>query len=147
MDLGETQEIALLVSRERSIGELQAELDAVGPTEGEQVKASETMEAQLAGIGFAIEPLTPALQLVAGEGVTQWRWAVEATKSGEQRLHLTLSAVFDRNGKALQDRLGGFFDENWQWLWATLFVPLVGWLLRQRRRGKAEEPPPSALQP
>jgi hypothetical protein len=165
MNLGDSTEVELLVSRELSVEELQAELEQSGELEGEQVRVSDTMEAQLAGVGFAIQEITPAVQLVAGEGSTRWLWAVEATKEGQQRLHLTLSAIIDRDGRdrqytirtfartldvdvTLQDRLNGFFGDNWQWLWAALFVPLVGWLLQRRRHRKAaQEPPPPALQP
>jgi hypothetical protein len=164
MNLGDATEVELLVSRDLSVAELQTELEG-GDLGGEQVRVSETMEAQLAGVGFAIQQITPAVQLVGGGGTTRWKWAVEAEESGRQRLHLTLSAIVDRNGRdrqytirtfartldvdvTLQDRLNGFFGDNWQWLWATLLVPLVGWLLqRHRHRKTAAEPPPPALQP
>ena len=75
-----------------------------------------------------------------------------------------LSAVVNRQGQdrqytirtfartldvdvTLQDRLGDFVGGNWQWLWATLLVPVVGWALRQRRHRKAQERPPTVLQP
>jgi hypothetical protein len=164
MKLGDSTEVELLVSRELTVEELQEELEGLGELSGETVRVSDTMEAQLAGVGFAVQQLTPAVQLVPGEGSTRWKWAVEATESGTQRLHLTLSAIVDQDGKdrqytirtfartldvdvTIRDRLSGFLEANWQWLWAALLVPVLGWAAQQRRRRKAGDTPPSALQP
>jgi hypothetical protein len=151
LDLHEAAVIQLLLSGRRPIQELKSRLTALGKREGARVRASDSMEAQLAGTGFAIEALTPAVQLASHDGITEWRWEVEPTRSGMRRLHLTLSALVDVDGHesaytvrvfertldvrvSLRDRLAGFVGDNWQWLWAALLVPLVGWLVRQRRK-------------
>ena len=68
MRLKEPVVIQLPLSGGRTIEELQEELTAIGEEEGEQIRASDTLEAQLTGTGFAIEPVTPETQLVAGSG-------------------------------------------------------------------------------
>ena len=73
MRLNEPVVIQLLLSGGRTIDELQEELDAIGEEEGD-VRVSDTMAAQLTGVGFAIEAVTPATQLVATDGVTEWKW-------------------------------------------------------------------------
>ena len=152
-DLGlhEPAVIQLLLSGRRPIKELKASLTALGKREGARVRASDSMEAQLAGVGFAVQAITPAVQLVSRDAVTEWRWEVEPTETGTRRLHLTLSAIVDVNGRegtytvrvfertlevrvSLRERLTGFVGDNWQWLWTALLIPIVGWLLRQRRR-------------
>ena len=152
-DLGlhEPAVIQLLLSGRRPIQELKASLTALGKREGARVRASDSMEAQLAGTGFAIQAITPAVQLVSREGITEWRWEVEPTRTGVRRLHLTLSAIVDVDGKegtytvrvfertlevrvSLRERLTGFVGDNWQWLWTALLIPVAGWLLRQRRK-------------
>lgn len=151
MTLGDVEELELVVSRRRSIEDLEDDIDdAGGQVEGEQIRVSEAMEAALVGNGFDIRPITPAVQLVAGAGVTRWAWSVEPSEHGEQRLHLTLSALFTRNGVdrpytirtfartlevevSLQERVSGFVEDHWEWLWATLLVPAAGWALRRRR--------------
>ena len=172
MRLDETRTFELLVSRRRQISELEAELAAElgeeDAIEGASIRASDAMQAQLSGVGFAIEPITNAVQVVAGEGVTRWTWEVKATEVGKQRLYLTLSAILDVNGKertytvesfrrtlevdvTLGERLSGFLGDNWQWLWTALLVPLLAYLLQRRRHSRAtgETPPetPSRASP
>ncbi len=132
-----------------------------GELAGEEVRVSDTMEAQLAGVGFRIEAITPTVQLVPGEGATQWKWAIAATKSGEQRLHLTLSAVLTQEGRdrqytirtfartlvvdvTLRERLGGFVDDYAVDRSLRNDLGLLGWLARRRRqRGAEPRPRPS----
>jgi hypothetical protein len=143
--------IQLLLSGNRPIEELKEELSALGEREGAQIRASDSMEATLTGTGFAIEPVTPSVQLVSDEAVTEWKWEVEPTRAGVRRLHLTLSALIDVAGRerpytvrtfertldvrvSLGDRVAGFIGDNWQWLWTTLLIPVGGWALQRRRR-------------
>ena len=152
MHLNEPTVIQLLLSGERPIRELKEKITALGEKEGATIKASDAMEAQLTGAGFTIEAVTPAVQLVSGEGVTEWKWEVEPTRVGKRRLHLTLSAIIDLRGKestytvrtfertlvirvTLRERLTGFVEDNWQWLWSALLIPIGAWLFQRRRQG------------
>ena len=168
MHLNEPVVIQLLLSGGQTVEQLQKELTALGEQEGEQIRASDTMEAQLTGPGFDIAPVTPAVQLVSKEAVTEWQWEVEPTKTGERRLHLTLSALIDLGGKdrtytvrtfertlvvkvTFGERLETFVGENWQWLWTALLIPIVGLVLRWRQRRKlppsGSTPPDAAARP
>jgi hypothetical protein len=158
MHLNEPTVIQLLLSGERPIRELKEKITALGEKQGATLKASDSMEAHLTGAGFTIDPVTPAVQLVSGEGVTEWKWEVEPKEVGKRRLHLTLSAIIDLRGRestytvrtfertliirvTLRERLTGFAEDNWQWLWSALLIPIVAWLL-QRRRKNAPPPQP-----
>ena len=153
----ETAVIQLLLSGEQPIEQLQDQLTELGEKEGEQIKVSDRMEAQLSGLGFTIAAITPAVQPVSGQGVTEWRWEIEPTRVGTRRLHLTLSALIDVKGRestyairtfersldvrvTWSERLSGFFSDNWQWLWTALLIPLVGWALSRRRRPASSRP-------
>jgi hypothetical protein len=147
----ESAVIQLLLSGEQPIDQLQEQLTELGEKEGEQIKVSDRMEARLSGLGFKIEAITPGVQLVSGEGITEWRWEIEPTKVGRRRLHLSLSALIDLRGSestytvrtfersldvrvTWSERLSGFFSDNWKWLWTTLLIPLAGWALGRRKR-------------
>jgi hypothetical protein len=149
--LEESAVIQLRLSGRRSIRRLQEEITALGRREGARIKASDEMEANLAGTGFKIEAITPTAQSVSRAGVTQWKWEVEPTKTGIRRLHLSLSAILHLEGKEslytvrtfertlevrvpLRERLSGFVGRNWQWLWTALLLPVGGWMLSRRRR-------------
>lgn len=151
LQLEEPAVVQLLLSGRRSIRVLKRRLTELGVKAGATIKASDSMEAHLSGSGFKIEAITPAVQLASGSGVTEWKWEVEPTKTGTRRLHLSLSALVDLKGKEsaytvrtfertleidvpLRERLTGFVEANWQWLWTALLIPAGGWFLRQRRR-------------
>ena len=168
MHLNDPVVIQLLLSGGQTIEQLQEELTALGEQEGEQIRASDAMEAQLTGAGFDVAPVTPAVQLVSKEAVTEWKWEVEPIKTGERRLHLTLSALIDLDGKdrtytvrtfertldvnvTFGERLETFVSHNWQWLWTALLIPIVGLALRWRQQRKApptdSTPPDAAARP
>jgi hypothetical protein len=157
--LGDSTEIQLLLSPEQTIDQLQARITALGEREGARIRATNRMEARLTGSGFEIEAITSEVQAVGREGVTEWRWEIEATKTGTRRLHLTLSSIIDVDGSPVPrtirvfdrtlkihvtwfDRLSGFIGGNWQWLWTVILVPLVGWAARNRMRWRLRSAPP-----
>jgi hypothetical protein len=149
--LHSSTEIKLLLSRQQSIRQLRAKLAALGELEGARIRASGVMEARLTGAGFKIEAITPETQLVSERGVTEWGWEIESTKTGTQRLHLTLSALIrfqgDKTARTIRtfdrtlnvrvtwfDRVSGFIGGNWQWLWTAILIPVAGFILRNRKR-------------
>lgn len=172
LQLHRTAGIQVLLSGQRPISELQRDLTEVGDREGARIRASDVMEANLTGLGFKIEPVTPAEQLVRGDGQTEWKWDIEPTATGRQRLHLTLSAVlsvstsdspervakytvrtFKRtlNVKNVPvspgDRATGFMSRNWQWLFSTLVIPIGLWALHRRRKASNARVPGGTANP
>jgi hypothetical protein len=111
------------------------------------------MEARLTGLDFAITAIMPETTAVSRRESTEWRWKVRPLSAGPHSLHLTLSVILDVNGVPTPrvirtfdryikvdvtwgQRLDLFFERNWQWLWATVLVPIVGWLLRNRKQSQ-----------
>jgi len=156
MRLEHTAHIQLLLSPAASIPELKKKITAIGEREGTTIKVSPLMEARLTGLHFTIEANTPERQPVSNVAPTEWSWDVEPTETGNQELHLTLTAILSVGGhnqprtirtfdKVLKvhvtwyDRISGFVSDNWKWLWTAIFVPLGVWAARryQSRRGTA----------
>jgi hypothetical protein len=164
--IGDSAVIQLLLSLGKPISDLQAELTEIGEREGARVRVAPLMEARLTGGGFRIEALTPERQPVGRTTDTEWRWEVEGTEGGSQRLHLSLSALITVEGErtpravrtfdqeieirvTFRQRITGFIGDNWQWLWAALVVPLLGLaagLVRSRRHRREEEVETSYVQ-
>jgi len=143
--------VELLLSPSLSISQLQAQLEEKVGAESARVRISNRMEAQLTGSGFAIEATTPGLQAITSGQASRWKWEVVPTEHGRQRLHLVLSAhidvatrdtpfvvrTFDRMIEVeitVAQRLSGFVQKNWQWLWAAVLVPIVGYLWRRWKK-------------
>jgi hypothetical protein len=151
MKLGEPATVELLLSPSASIAELQAQLDEARNPEGATVQVSNRMEAQLSGLGFSIEALTPGVQAITSRKPTRWAWDIQPTDHGGQRLHLALSAhidvanrdtplvvrTFDREIEVeitAAQRTSTFLENNWQWLWAAVLVPVTTFLWRRHRK-------------
>lgn len=161
LQVDETKEIELRVSDAVGVGELRSQLSQPGERETARIRASDVMEANLTGLGFKIQAVSPRRQAVGG-GVTTWRWQIEPTKTGRLRLHLTLTALiavnevatripgdtkyavrtFDRTldvqgvPVAWHERLTDFVSANWQWLITTLLIPLGAWGISRWRNGR-----------
>ena len=162
LSIHEVAEIRLLVSAGQSIARLRADLqEAVDEKLGQgvifvgRVEASDVMVANLSGLGFSIEENSRPEQFVSKRHVTTWSWNIEPMRTGKLRLQLTLSAVINVQGRerpftvqtferiltvdvTWHERLTDFVEDNWQWLWTALLVPVVG-LTWRRRRPKNEQ--------
>jgi hypothetical protein len=155
----EPKTIELLLSPTKSFQELQSSLKSHEQTESARIQISNRMEADLSGLGFKIEALVPQEQAVYRGKTTQWKWEVTPTKDGNQNLYLTLSAIinvsnqkvplvvrtFDKTIKvevSVSQRISTFVSSNWQWLWASILVPLspLLWKWYQKKRGKKPSP-------
>lgn len=159
MKFEEPKTIELLLSPTKSVQELQSSLKSREQTESARIQISNRMEADLSGLGFKIEALVPQEQAVYRGKTTQWKWEVTPTKDGGQNLYLTLSAIinvsnqkvplvirtFDKTIEvevSVGQRISTFVAGNWQWLWASILVPLSPFLWKwyQKKRGKKQPP-------
>lgn len=107
MRVGARREVVVRISAEKG-----AEAGMEGRVRAHQIMAAQVMTVTLddPDFAFAIRPLTPATQWIDRAAVAQlgflgaastaeWRWSVEALKSGRNRLAITASArVADANG-------------------------------------------------
>lgn len=148
INVQETAQIQLLLSLQKSIEELTAALTAEGVRAGETVKVSNRMEARLTGPNFQITAITPEEQAISATENTEWRWEIKPTIAGQHNLHLTLTALINVEGTNTRrsirtfDRIievevtpgqmaWEFFKKYWQWLWAVVLVPIVGWVWKK----------------
>ena len=159
MTFKEPKIIELVLSPTKSVQELQSSLKSHEQFESERIRISNRMEANLSGLGFKIETLVPEEQVVYRDKTTQWKWEVIPTKDGNQNLFLTLSAIinvssnneryvvrtFEKNIEievSVGQRISIFVAGNWQWLWASILVPISPFLWKwyQRKWGKKQSP-------
>jgi hypothetical protein len=151
MNLRETAVIQLMLGLETPIDDLKQMIEAAGEKEGARIQVSDRMEARLSGPNFAITAITPEVQAVSRNNITEWKWEVKPASNGRQNLHLTLSALLNVDGESTprvirtfdqviqvevrwSQRVGVFFENNWQWLWAAILVPIAGWLWRRKKK-------------
>ena len=150
INIDSTKTIQLKLDLKKSIDELKNTINSQEEKAGAQIKVSNQMEARLTGQNFSITPLTPETQAISSNETTEWMWRVKPTAEGNQDLNLTLSAILDVNGKAIPrkvevfvkvievkvtayQKMQIFVGKNWQWLWATLVIPIAGWLWRKKK--------------
>lgn len=152
--LGDSVVIQLLLSIQLSIEELREKVHAAGETEGYSIRVSNEMVARLSGSGFKIEAILPEAQAVGAGKTTEWKWKIEPTEGGIQKLHLTLSALlylhdqptpyvirtFERTihvHVTLLRQISSFVMGNWQWLWTAVLIPVAGWIIHKRKRKRS----------
>ncbi len=148
--------VELLLSPSLSATALEDRLRNRSNAESAEIQVSNRMEARLTGRGFAIEDRTPELQAVTTTAVTRWAWEVTPFEHGTRILHLSLSAhivvenhdapfvvrTFEREITVqitISQQISGFVQNNWEWLWAAVLVPVAGWLWRRRKHNQATE--------
>ena len=149
------QVVELVLSPSLSVAQLQEQLDQKADAESARVHISNRMEAQLTGSrGFAIQTLTPPEpRAITSQQTSRWRWEVTPIEHGKQSLHLALLAHIDVAGRdtplvvqtfdrtieveiTLFERVSGFIQDNWQWLCATILIPLAPWLWKKWKNRK-----------
>jgi hypothetical protein len=159
INLRATAQIQLLLDLQKSMEVLRQAISAAGEREGARIKVSNRMEARLSGPSFQITAITPEEQAIGSAETVEWRWEIKPSAAGRHNLHLTLTALLNVDGastrrairtfdKAIEvevtlgQRASEFLGRNWQWLWAALLLPLVGWLLnRWKGKSRALRPP------
>lgn len=151
MSLEDTTTIQLKLSLNTEISDLKRLIESEGAREGFSIKVADRMEARLTGQNFAITAITPEVQAISRSEVTSWSWEVKPKTKGKQYLHLTLTALIEINGnsaprtirtfsKAVNvevtqaQQFESFVGQNWQWLWATLLVPIAGWVWKSKTK-------------
>lgn len=156
MNLQDTATIQLMLGLTNEIDELKQMIDAEGDKEGVRIRVSDRMEARLSGQSFSITAITPETQAVSRRELTSWKWEVKPISEGDQYLHLTLSAIITVDNTAKlrairtfdkvievnvtwPQRIGSFFEDNWQWLWAAILAPIAGWSWKRRKGGRGHD--------
>lgn len=158
MMLDETFHIRLLLNMDKDIEQLKQMINQKGEQQGENIRISDVMEARLSGSNFKITAIGSERQCISKKDGNSWNWDITPTEKGLQNLHLTMTAIINVNGKSqkydirtfdkvidvkvveptLNDRVRSFIGKNWQWLWATLLVPVAGWLWKRIKGGKTK---------
>jgi hypothetical protein len=154
---GETVAIELLLSLRKTVERLKRQITEAGAQVGARVQVTDVMEARLTGTDFEILAVSPERQRVTAGEDTSWSWDVRPTQTGKLRLHVTLTGFLridgEREPRAIRTfdhvldvrvtwfaRISGFVEDNWQWLWTAILVPIGLWLARKRSK---RHPPPA----
>ena len=160
MELGEATTVHAVLSADKTLEELKAQISEVGEKRGQKIELSDYMIATLTSPSedFTIKPVgldADGTQRVLPGRDTSWRWYVTPRSEGPgQILHLMVySLVQDENlgpipipqvtmeativvAVPFAQRAKEFTSGNWKWLWTTLLVPAWGWVVRAREKSK-----------
>jgi hypothetical protein len=154
IEFDETVSIELLLSLSETTEALQKQLTKIGKKHGYEIRAASQMEATLRPVRdsvFKVVAVTPEVQPLRAAENTRWLWRVTPLEWGKQELQLTISALYQVNGRDGKRALRTFqhdiivhvgpwkyakvfLENNWQWAWTALLIPLGGWALHRLRR-------------
>jgi len=150
--------VAVVLSPTLSAEELKSLLPDRRYAETSETPIASQMEAELHGLGFAVEPRRPALQTISSTA-TEWLWEVTPTLPGQRRLYLSIYVHVELRQRTAPlvlrtlekeidvqvtwgDQISEFVARNWQWLWVTILAPVAvmiwglwrRWRVRGRRK-------------
>ena len=151
INIDDSPQIQLILSLAETIEKLKQSISGEGEKVGATIRVSDRMEARLSGYMFQITAITPEIQAVSKRQQTEWKWEVQPKKEGRHKLHLTLAALLEVDEHStprvirtfdkiivvnvtMTKKIGLFIKNNWQWLWAAILVPVVGWLWKRRKK-------------
>ena len=154
MNIADSSKLQLLLSLNDSVEELKKNLTELGTTYSSQIGVSNRMEAILTGEQFEISNITPEVQAISSTRTTEWNWNITPLEPGFQKLYLTMNAVIEVNGQSTprmirtfdqtievfvtpSQKINRFISEHWEWLWATLILPLIGWLWHYKKNSQS----------
>ena len=151
INIEDSPQIQLILSLAETTEKLKKSIIEEGEKIGATIRVSGRMEARLSDYMFQITAITPEIQAVSKGHRTEWKWEIHPKEEGQHKLHLTLTALLEIDGhstpRAIRtfsklievdvtttQKTGMFFKNNWQWLWAAILVPVVGWLWKRRSK-------------
>jgi hypothetical protein len=151
INIDDSPQIQLILSLAETVEKLKQSITEEGEKVGATIRVSDRMEARLSGYMFQITAITPEIQAVSRRQQTEWKWEIHPKKEGKHRLHLTLTALLEIDGHSTSrairtfdkiievnvtatQKVGLFFKNNWQWLWAAILVPVAGWLWKRKKK-------------
>jgi len=151
MILSEAIDIILVLDMTKSIEELTRIIKSKGEKEGAIINVTSRMGAELKGSNFKITAITEKIQVITSQIVTEWRWEIKPIIPGDHNVYLSLNAYFDVRGRDTPKTIQtfrktikievtwtkltkDFFQNNWQWLWTSLFIPITIWLWSKRKK-------------
>jgi len=140
MNLGETALVRL------TLGMDQTAILGIDAVIHDETRVSRRMRASLTG---PVTAITPEEQPVSRVELNEWLWELKPDREGTAALYLALSVLVEVEGfqtkRAIKTldrvvivdvrwtrRAGVFWENNWQWLWATLLAPAALWWWRRK---------------
>ena len=151
INIDDSPQIQLILSLAETVEKLKKAITEEGKKVGATIKVSDRMEARLSGYMFQITAITPETQAVSKYQRTEWKWEIHPKEEGKHKLHLTLTALLEIDGRSTPrairtfdkvievnvtttQKIMLFFKNNWQWLWAAILVPIAGWLWKRKKK-------------
>lgn len=153
MNLDDSRTVKLVIDLGKSRKELESDVAKLGTPVSDTMRVSETMTAHLVSDDFTVTPISPETQDLVGNGSTTWLWEIKPKTWGKLGLKLTLDAelgpanagrhrylqtydkdievhVWPVHWRRIQD----FLVAYWQWVFGSLLVPILLWVIRKFRR-------------
>ncbi len=149
MNIDDSPQIHLILSLSETVDEIKQSIVEEGEKIGATIRVSDVMEARLTGYMFQITAITPETQAVSKSQRTNWKWDIFPKEEGQHKLHLTLSAILEIDGRSTprairtfskvievnvttSQKTKIFITNNWQWLWIAILAPIAGWLWKRK---------------
>jgi hypothetical protein len=150
MSAGRTEPVHLIFGVQSIADQLRAAGDAPGEEVAGPARLRHRIEARLYGADFEIAGIAPEEQPIGSSDLARWQWQVKPLRDGVHQLYLMVAVTADVRGQTIRraetfqrqivvevvpwpDRMMGFASDHWQWLWASIAMPLIGWMWSKQK--------------
>ncbi|VFM98711.1 MAG: hypothetical protein BECKG1743D_GA0114223_105421 [Candidatus Kentron sp. G] len=141
---------AVTLGLQTQIEKLKQMIKAKGEKEASRIRISHRMEARLSSTDFSITAITPEIQAISRNNVTEWKWKIKPNSIGKSYLHLTLSVLLDLDNaptprtirtfdKVIEvdvlwyQQVSSFLGKYLDWVWFAIFIPIIGWVWNRKK--------------
>lgn len=146
--------VQLLIDLTKNEEHLVSMLEEKGKKFSAGVPVSKIVMVELKSDGFVVEKISPIKQPLSSTEPTEWLWNLKPKVTGMHTVFLAITAIVTVDGEKETRLLETFqkevivevaalqlterwLEDNWQWVWSSLLVPVAVWsvsTIRKKRR-------------
>ena len=146
-------DVTMVINPLLTVKEIEEDLPEGERTTG-TIQISRVVQAKLDSSDFDITSITPERQVVIGGRNTTWKWTLKAKAPGaNKKVKITISAIVLVDGERTESyidtytntikinitpkqRISRWLENNWQWAWGALLIPVLGFFYNKKRKSK-----------
>lgn len=155
-NIDDAVEVDMIVNPAITVDQIKDQLPD-GQKVGQTIQISKVIQATVTSTDFEVTPITPERQVVMGNQNTTWKWSLKPKSVGPNKeVKITVTAIVIVDGERTEryletytgkvkvditakQRLAKWFHDNWQWVWGSLLVPVLGFIWAKFNKKKKKK--------
>ena len=139
-----------IISLTKSEEEIKRDLRELGITLSDNIEISKVVMVNIHAPEFEVTNVSPSRQPIRQNSDTRWKWTLKPKSEGIHQIELSVYALVTVEGNEEKTFIESYseelsveithiqkaerwFDNNWEWTFSTLILPLGIWLYNRRK--------------